>query len=81
VLKAHEKVRDVGETGISSWQSYLGSSDIRQNFTNAYDLGVVLVEFGVLASRSFAMILAVEESRLTVSLTGKQLCQSENFIG
>jgi hypothetical protein len=79
MLKAHEKVRDVGETAISSWQLYLGSSDIRRNFMNAYDLGVVVVELGVLASRSFAVTLAAEESGLTVSLTGKRLCQSENF--
>jgi hypothetical protein len=42
--------------------TYLGPRDIRRNVVNASDLGVVLVEFRVLASNSFAVIIAAEES-------------------
>jgi hypothetical protein len=79
VLKAHEKVRTGGECPLVARGELVLFSTRAKNFVHAYDLGVARIEFRVLASSSFAVILTVEESVPNAILARTRLCQSENF--
>lgn len=51
-----------------------------KNFVHAYDLGVARIEFRVLASSSFAVILTVREPVPNAILARKRVFQSEILL-